>query len=433
MHPPPGTPRPAPPRPSQPRRRRRREEQNVLPGKEEHPPDHGEPRSQLPAGLAPPVPCVGRSLASGPREDLPGPAPGPLPSASRPPPRPPPRLAPCPGAAHSCPAPSRAAGGPAGAALDPLREPAPLRPPPSAPGEGSGLGVGGGGEARFLKRRCASPSAPRGASLEAPLGVGGLRGPLLTPPVRPPASGAEMPFPRSPPLSPLPPGRPRHTGSSLSQTKQLRPALSPSPRSPGAPGHLQPSLEPEFGGPRPGWWWGGCSLVTERAPRRLGSLEKTLYHHPPQVGEVRLSTLGCQETKPPPPGSREPSGGRERGRAGGREVPGGPRAGLPLGTRGFSPSSALGFGEGSWGCQSTSSDTRGGRRGSCLRTGPDSDLRQEAHQGWTGWGGWPHLWVGQRSEARWPGQETVTLVLRAAAFLSWLQTWEGAQSLKTGG
>ena len=203
MHPPPGTPRPAPPCPSQPRRRRRREEQNVLPGKEEHPPDHGEPCSPLPAGLAPPAPCVGRGLASGPREDLPGPAPGPLPSASRPPARPPPRRAPCPGAAPSCPAPSRAAGGPAGAALDPLREPAPLRPPPpSAPGEGSGLGVGGGGEARFLKRRCASPSPARGASLEAPLGVGGLRGPLLTPLVQPPASGAEMPFPRSPPLTP---------------------------------------------------------------------------------------------------------------------------------------------------------------------------------------------------------------------------------------
>lgn len=80
-----GPPRPAPPRPSQRRRRRRREEQNVLPGQKEHPPDHGEPRCPLPASPAPPAPCSGRGPASGPREDLPGPAPGPLPSASEPP------------------------------------------------------------------------------------------------------------------------------------------------------------------------------------------------------------------------------------------------------------------------------------------------------------------------------------------------------------
>lgn len=228
VHPPPGTPRPAPPRPSQRRRRRRREEQNVLPGQEEHPPDHGEPRCPLPASPAPPAPCSGRGLASGPREDLPGPAPGPLPSASELPPAP---ASPC-ALSRRCHLLPSSFPRSRGAREHPQGAGSPETP--SAPREGSGLGMGGGGETRFLKRRCASPPQPRGASLEAPLGVGGQRGPLLTRLVQPPASGAEMPFPRSPPLG-RPLCRPRRTGSSLSQTKQLRPALSPSPGSPRSP------------------------------------------------------------------------------------------------------------------------------------------------------------------------------------------------------
>lgn len=120
-------------------------------------------RSPLPPAPRLPPLAPGGAWPLGPREDLPGRAPGPLPSASRRP-RPPPHLAPCPGAAPSCPAPSRAAGGVARERRAGHPQGAGCPETPSAPGEGSSLGVGGGGETRFLKRRCASP-LPRGASL----------------------------------------------------------------------------------------------------------------------------------------------------------------------------------------------------------------------------------------------------------------------------
>lgn len=195
------------------------EEQDVFPGQEKHPPDHGELRSRGPLRASGPLPRAGPGLRA-PGKTLPALRRAPLP------PCPAPALAPVP--ARSFP---RSPGSPRAPRRNPFMEPAHRPRPSSAPGEGWGEGWGRGGRpAPHAQMHLPPPPPPRprasGPLWELRFGVGRRRGPLLTPPVRPPASGHRDAIPALRP-SALRPRRRRTTRSSLSETKQLNPARSP--------------------------------------------------------------------------------------------------------------------------------------------------------------------------------------------------------------
>ena len=175
---------------------------------------------------------------------------------------------------------------------------------------------------------------------------------MLTRLVQPPASGAEMPFPRSPPLG-RPCAPPPHRELFVPD-KASEAGAQPQPREPPEP----------LAARSPPWSWSleapGPEGGGESAPSSLSGHpgSSAPWRRPSNTTRPRWGKSDC-----PPRAARKQSrplqaAGAQRGEGEGEgETEGGawrPGGGLPLGARGLSPSSALGFRGGPWGCQFTS-------------------------------------------------------------------------------